>query len=156
MAQNELLGEVAFTAQYARETEAGGRETWEQAVDRVQAMHTRRFPALEREIAEAFSFVTTKEVFPSQRSMQFGGAAIERNNMRIYNCTFSVCDRRRFFSEAFWLLLSGCGTGFSVRKTHIKQLPRLLTQKELQARRPHKYVVQDSIEGWAFAADKLM
>ena len=156
MAQNELLGEVAFTAQYARETEAGGRETWEQAVDRVQAMHTRRFPALEREIAEAFSFVRSKEVFPSQRSMQFGGAAIERNNMRIYNCTFSVCDRRRFFSEAFWLLLSGCGTGFSVRKTHIKQLPRLLTQKELQARRPHKYVVQDSIEGWAFAADKLM
>jgi ribonucleoside-diphosphate reductase alpha chain len=156
MAQNELLGEVAFTAQYARETEAGGRETWEQAVDRVQAMHTRRFPSLAQQIAEAFSFVRTKEVFPSQRSMQFGGTAIERNNMRIYNCTFSVCDRTRFFSEAFWLLLSGCGTGFSVRQTHIKQLPRLLTPNELKARRSHKYVVQDSIEGWAFAADKLM
>jgi hypothetical protein len=64
MAQNELLGEVAFTAQYARETEAGGRETWEQAVDRVQAMHTRRFPALEREIAEAFSFVRPRRSFP--------------------------------------------------------------------------------------------
>ena len=143
MAQNELLGEVAFTAQYARETEAGGRETWEQTVDRVQAMHTRRFPPLAKEIAEAFSFVRTKEVFPSQRSMQFGGAAIERNNMRMYNCTFSPCDRTRFFAEAFWLLLSGCGTGFSVRKRHIKLLPRLLTPKELEARGRRTYVVKD-------------
>jgi hypothetical protein len=44
MAQNQLLGAVAFTAQYSRETAEGGRETWDQAVDRVEAMHTRKFP----------------------------------------------------------------------------------------------------------------
>ncbi|MGA0208217.1 MAG: hypothetical protein ACO3LT_10570, partial [Ilumatobacteraceae bacterium] len=89
MAQNQLLGAVAFTAQYSRETAEGGRETWDQAVDRVEAMHTRRFPYLADQIKDAFGFVRRQEVFPSQRSMQFGGAAIERNNMRIYNCTFS-------------------------------------------------------------------
>lgn len=102
MAQNQLLGAVAFTAQYSRETAEGGRETWDQAVDRVEAMHTRKFPHLADQIKHAFGFVRRQEVFPSQRSMQFGGAAIERNNMRIYNCTFSPCDRTRFFAEAFW------------------------------------------------------
>jgi ribonucleoside-triphosphate reductase len=155
MAQNEILGAVAFTAQYAHETE-NGRETWEEAVSRVEAMHERRFPWLKDEIRAAFDFVRRKEVFPSQRSMQFGGAAIRRNNMRIYNCSFSPVDRSRFFAEAFWLLLSGCGTGFSVRQTHIKQLPRLLTPRELKERRPRAYVVEDSIEGWANAANALI
>ena len=155
MAQNEILGAVAFTAQYSHETE-NGRETWEEAVSRVEAMHERRFPWLKNEIRAAFDFVRRKEVFPSQRSMQFGGAAIRRNNMRIYNCTFSPVDRSRFFAEAFWLLLSGCGTGFSVRGTHIKQLPRLLTPRELKERRPRAYVVEDSIEGWANAANALI
>lgn len=156
MAQNGLLGEVAFVAQYARETEAGGRETWDQAVKRVEEMHQRRFPHMRAEIGHAFDFVRRKEVFPSQRSMQFGGRAIERNNMRIYNCTFSPCDRIRFFSEAFWLLLSGCGTGFSVRQTHIKQLPRLLTPREMAAREPRVVRVEDSIEGWARAAHMVV
>ncbi len=156
MAQNGLLGEVAFVAQYARETNAGGRETWDQAVQRVEDMHRRRFPSIAEQIKLAFDFVRRKEVFPSQRSMQFGGAAIERNNMRIYNCTFSPCDRLRFFSEAFWLLLSGCGTGFSVRQTHIKQLPRLLTPREMAAREPRVVRVEDSIEGWARAAQMLI
>jgi ribonucleoside-triphosphate reductase len=156
MAQNGLLGEVAFVAQYARETEDGGRETWDQAVDRVEAMHIKRFPYMAGQIKDAFGFVRRKEVFPSQRSMQFGGRPIERNNMRIYNCTFSPCDRLRFFGEAFWLLLSGCGTGFSVRHTHIKQLPRLLTPRELAAREPRVVRVEDSIEGWARAAQMLI
>jgi len=156
MAQNQLLGAVAFTAQYSRETAEGGRETWDQAVDRVEAMHTRKFPHLADQIKHAFGFVRRQEVFPSQRSMQFGGAAIERNNMRIYNCTFSPCDRTRFFAEAFWLLLSGCGTGFSLRQRHIKHLPRLLTPKEQEAKGRRTYVVKDSIEGWADAAHVLL
>ena len=156
MAQNQLLGAVAFTAQYSRETAEGGRETWDQAVDRVEAMHTRKFPYLADQIKDAFGFVRRQEVFPSQRSMQFGGAAIERNNMRIYNCTFSPCDRTRFFAEAFWLLLSGCGTGFSLRQRHTKHLPRLLTPKEHEAKGRRTYVIKDSIEGWADAAHVLL
>ena len=126
--QNHILGDVAFAAQYARPLPGGeGRETWAHAVNRVEAMHLKRFPQVAGETMAAFKLVRDKRVFPSQRSTQFGGAPIERNNMRIYNCTYSPCDRARFFSEAFWLLLSGCGTGFSVRGDDIARLPRLLT-----------------------------
>ena len=107
--QNKILGEVSFAAQYAKPIE-GGRESWIVAVNRVESMHQKKFKDLnlETEIQKAFDFVREKRVFASQRSTQFGGAAIERNNMRMFNCTFSSCDRVRFFAECFWLLLSFC------------------------------------------------
>lgn len=155
--QNHILGEVAFSAQYARPLANGeGRETWIDAVERVEAMHLKRYPHISGEISEAFEMVRDKRVFPSQRSTQFGGKAIERNNMRIYNCTYSPCDRARFFSEAFWLLLSGCGTGFSVRAADIARLPRLLTPLEAERRKVHDVTIADSIEGWARAAQALI
>ena len=40
------------------------------------------------------------------------------------NCIASYVDRTRFFQECFWLLLCGCGTGFSVQKHHVAKLPK--------------------------------
>jgi ribonucleoside-triphosphate reductase len=155
--QNNLLGDVAFAAQYARPLPSNeGRENWAQAVNRVEAMHLKKFPQVIGETQRAFKLVRDKRVFPSQRSTQFGGSPIERNNMRIYNCTYSPCDRSRFFSEAFWLLLSGCGTGFSVRGDDIARLPRLLTPTEAERRLVHEVLISDNIEGWARAAQTLI
>jgi ribonucleoside-triphosphate reductase len=156
--QNEILGRVSFAAQYAKETSTG-RETWAQAVDRVKTMHLNKFKysdEAQEAINWAFSFVYNKRVFPSQRSMQFGGRPIERNNMRIYNCTYSACNRVKFFSEAFWLLLSGCGTGFSIRKQHTNKLPILVTPVTISKRPPKTHVIADTIEGWANAVDALI
>ena len=117
-------------------------------------MHQRRFKEfkISGEITKAFDLVRDQRCVPSQRSVQFGGPAIEKNNMRIYNCTYSPCDRPRFFSELFWLLLSGCGTGFSVRSDDVYRLPGLVHALE-GARRPEQvHKIQDSIEGWAAAA----
>lgn len=155
--QNDLLGAVAFAAQYARPlVGGGGRETWYQAACRVEAMHLKRYPQVVGETMSAFNLVRDQRVFPSQRSTQFGGRPIERNNMRIYNCTYSPCDRPRFFSEAFWLLLSGCGTGFSVRADDINRLPRLLTLSEYVRKERRVHMVTDSIEGWAHAVQLLI
>jgi ribonucleoside-triphosphate reductase (thioredoxin) len=153
--QNHILGDVAFAAQYARPIE-GGRENWTDAVNRVEKMHLEKFPQVALETEQAFNLVHDKRVFPSQRSTQFGGLPIKRNNMRIYNCTYSPCDRPRFFSEAFWLLLSGCGTGFSVRADDVARLGRLLTKQERDRRLVHEVLVTDSIEGWANAAQLLI
>ena len=155
--QNELLGQVAFSAQYARPlVGGGGRETWAHAVNRIEAMHLKRYPQVVGETMSAFKLVADQRVFPSQRSTQFGGKAIERNNMRIYNCTYSPCDRPRFFSEAFWLLLSGCGTGFSLRRKDLERLPRLLAPSEMIRRERRVHQVSDSIEGWAYAVQLLI
>lgn len=152
--QNEILGAVSFAAQYAKDMD-DGRESWIDAVNRVEQMHLKKFANnfvdISDQIKWAFDLVREKRVFPSQRSMQFGGHAIMSNNMRIYNCTFSYCDRTRFFAEAFWLLLSGCGTGFSVRKKHVEKMPKLIPPKLMQSRPNKTYVIPDNIEGWADA-----
>ena len=96
-----------------------------------------------------------KKVLGSQRGLQFGGEPILKRNAKIYNCTSSYCDRLRFFQECFWLLLCGSGTGFSVQKHHVAKLPNL-TSKIKNKDQGIKYVIEDSIEGWADALGVLL
>jgi ribonucleoside-diphosphate reductase alpha chain len=93
-----------------------------------------------------------KMVLGSQRAMQFGGEPILRKHARIYNCTTSYCDRPRFFQEALWLLLCGCGVGFSVQTHHITKLPGIAKPGAANA----TYVIPDTIEGWADALGVLL
>jgi ribonucleoside-triphosphate reductase (thioredoxin) len=157
--QNDILAKVAFSSQYAKDTETG-RESWEETVNRVVKMHNKFFNnkclSLENDIKEAFKLVKNKRIFASQRSMQFGGDPILRNNMRIYNCTFSYCDRTRFFGECFFLLLSGSGTGFSVRKKHTDQIRQLISARNWKSREEISYYIEDTIEGWSDAVWMLI
>lgn len=152
--QNDILADIAFASQYAKENN-GKRENWEQAVDRVVKMHKRKFefhyPNLNSDIDYMFKFVKEKRVFASQRSMQFGGDPILKKNMRIYNCTFSFCDRTKFFAECFYLLLCGSGTGFSIRKQHVDQIDILIAPAKWESRESRYHLIPDTIEGWSNA-----
>jgi ribonucleoside-diphosphate reductase alpha chain len=126
------------------------RETWEELVTRNKEMHQKKFPQLSEEIENAYKLVYDKKVLPSMRSLQFSGRPIELNNARIFNCSFLPLDDWRSFSEIMFLLLSGCGVGYSVQLHHIDQLP------EIKVPTKHKrYLVGDSIEGWADAVRML-
>lgn len=125
---------------------SGRRETFQETVERSKQMHLYKFPALLDEIVTAFQFVFDKKVLPSMRSMQFGGYAIEQHNARIYNCTFSLIDRPRVFQEIFYLLLCGCGVGFSVQRQHVAKLPII---GEIDEQKVLIHHVEDSIIGWA-------
>jgi ribonucleoside-diphosphate reductase alpha chain len=126
------------------------RETWEELVTRNKEMHQTKFPQLKNEIEEAYKLVYDKKVLPSMRSLQFAGKPIELNNARIFNCSFLPLDDWRSFSEIMFLLLSGCGVGYSVQLHHIEQLP------EIKVPTKHKrYLIGDSIEGWADAVRML-
>lgn len=144
-------------SKYARHLpEARRREVYEETVARGEAMHLRRFahlPELLPQIRKAYDAVRRKEVLPSMRSMQFGGAAIEANNNRIYNCTASLVDRPRVFAEAMFLLLSGCGVGYSVQFDHVEKLPAI---GYVDSKRVVHHVIEDTIEGWANALDALI
>jgi ribonucleoside-diphosphate reductase alpha chain len=126
------------------------RETWEELVTRNKEMHQAKFPQLKNEIEEAYKLVYDKKVLPSMRSLQFAGKPIELNNARIFNCSFLPIDDWRSFSEIMFLLLSGCGVGYSVQKHHIDQLPEIKIPTKTK-----RYLVGDSIEGWADAVRML-
>ena len=150
----EILSSVTVYNKYSKYIpEIQRRETWEEIVQRNMAMHIRKFPQLKKEIQQIYKkFVFPKKVLPSMRSMQFGGAAVELSNTRLFNCAFLPIDHTDSFSETMFLLLSGTGVGYSVQKHHIGKLPIVVGPKD----KPRRFMIGDSIEGWADAIKVLM
>lgn len=149
---NKLLSELVAYRTYAKYlSHANRRETIAETINRNMLMHLEKFPALSRDIIKAYKQVHDFKVMPSMRSLQFGGDAITRNNVRLFNCSFAHIKYVRVFAESLFLLLSGTGFGFSVQRHHINQLPSIKLPKE-----EGRYIVHDSIEGWAEALNQLM
>jgi len=148
----QILSDVTVHMKYARhQHELSRRETWDEIVDRNKNMHLTKFPHLAEEIENVYKMVYNKKVLPSMRSLQFAGKPAEINNARMFNCSFLPVDDFRSFSETMFLLLSGCGVGFSVQQHHVDKLPEIKIPT-----REKRYLVNDSIEGWADAVHMLM
>jgi ribonucleoside-diphosphate reductase alpha chain len=129
------------------------RETWSELVTRNMNMHIKKYPALGGEIVEAYKFVFDKKVLPSMRSLQFGGKPIEISPNRIYNCAYLPIDDWRAFGEVMFLLLGGTGVGYSVQRHHVDALPEI---RKPSTDRDRRFLIADSIEGWADAVKALM
>ncbi len=151
---NKILSEITVHMKYARYLEdKQRRETWEELVTRNMNMHIKKFPELELQIRKSYKMVYDKKVLPSMRSMQFGGKPIEVAPNRIFNCAFMPADDWRCFGEAMFLLLGGTGVGYSVQKHHVENLPEITRPNSKRTRR---FLVNDSIEGWADAVKALV
>ena len=127
------------------------RESWDDICDRYQEMMISKYPTISQNIIGAMEHVRTKKVLPSMRALQFAGPAISKNEARIYNCAFLPVDDLRAFSETMFLLLGGTGVGYSVQYHHVAKLPEI--HKPTKER---KFLIGDSIEGWADAVKALM
>lgn len=158
MDSRDLLADFIFVGKYAKYSkDLKRRETFPEAVTRMKDMHTKKYGHIEGMtdiIEDAFSYIYDGWLLASQRALQFAGPGIEKHNMRIFNCTTSYCDRTRFFAEMFYMLLCGCGTGFSVQKRHVNKLPPLA--KKYGQGNTLTWAIPDTIEGWADALDLLI
>ena len=151
---NKILSDITVHMKYARYIEyKKRRENWGELVTRNMRMHIKKYPQLEAEIMKAYEMVYDKKVLPSMRSMQFAGKPVEVSPNRVYNCAYMPVDDLRSFSEAMFLLLGGTGVGFSVQKHHVEKLPEIRKPNQNRTRR---YLVSDSIEGWADAVKVLI
>jgi ribonucleoside-triphosphate reductase len=151
---NQILSEITVHMKYAKYIpELQRRETWEELVTRNMEMHIRKYPHLEVEIKDAYELVFAKKVLPSMRSMQFAGKSIEISPNRIYNCAYAPIDDYRVFGEIMFLLLGGTGVGYSVQKHHVEKLPEI---RKPNVNKTKRYLIPDSIEGWADAVKILM
>lgn len=149
----QILSDITVFNKYAKYIpELGRRETWEELCNRNIKMHIRKYPHLADEIVRNYEIVKNKFALPSMRSMQFGGLPIELSNNRIYNCAYAAVNHPAIFNEAMFLLLGGTGFGYSVQKHHVDKLPKVIGPIE----RPRRFLIGDSIEGWADAIKVLM
>lgn len=154
----DLMANAKFYESYARyDNEAERYETWEEAVARVMDMHRTYYaPKMTTKLSNLLDIAElsyrAKEMLGAQRALQFGGEQLLRNHAKLYNCTATYLDRVEFFQEALFLMLSGCGIGFSVQTQHIAKLPDIAPR----TKSAKTFVVPDSIEGWADAVGVLM
>jgi len=150
---NEILSDITVFLKYAKYLPTKNRrETWKELVTRNKEMHIKKYPALQDEIEKAYKYVYNKKVLPSMRSMQFAGKSIEISPNRIYNCAYLPIDDLRAFGETMFLLLGGTGVGYSVQNHHVDKLPEI---RKPSLSRKRRYLIADSIEGWADAVKAL-
>jgi ribonucleoside-triphosphate reductase len=151
---NKILSDITVYMKYAKYLpELNRRETWEELVTRNKNMHIKKYPELKDEIEEKYKFVYDKKVLPSMRSMQFAGKSIEISPNRVYNCAFLPIDSIESFSETMFLLLGGTGVGYSVQKHHVDKLQPI---NKPYTKRKRRFLIGDSIEGWADSIKVLM
>lgn len=158
----DIISDYIFYSKYSRVKPDGKKETWPESVSRVMEMHYEFFngkikdenkDAFNKAFQEAWSAYYNQEVLGSQRSLQYGGPQLLKNNFRSFNCSGSYCNRIEFFQELMELLLSGSGVGYSIQKVHIKQLPIV---KGIDNSKKVSTVIEDSIEGWALSTGLLI
>jgi ribonucleoside-triphosphate reductase (thioredoxin) len=148
----QILSDLIVYMKYSRYLpELKRRESWEEICGRYHEMMNEKYPAIRGDIAHWMQYVYDRKVLPSMRAMQFAGTAITRNNSRIYNCAYLPVDDLRAFSETLFLLLGGTGVGYSVQYHHVDKLPPIK-----KAEKSRKFLIGDSLEGWADAVKVLM
>lgn len=157
-----VVGEYVFLSKYSQ-THDGKKETWQDAVNRVMDMHLKRYsgrlkPEDEAEFskmfAHAYSLYSEQRVLGAQRALQYGGELMLEKHARFYNCSSTYVDRVRVFEEIMYLLLCGAGTGYSVQHIHTDRLP--VPKGFDNSKQAEKFVIPDTIEGWAEAVGKMM
>jgi ribonucleoside-triphosphate reductase len=151
---NKILSDITVYMKYAKYIpELNRRETWDELVTRNMNMHIKKYPELTDDIKTTYKLVYEKKVLPSMRSLQFGGKPIEISPNRVYNCAYLPIDHIESFNEIMFLLLGGTGVGYSVQQHHVDKLPMISKPYEKRTRR---FLIGDSIEGWADAIKVLM
>lgn len=157
-----VVGEYVFLSKYSQ-THNGKKEGWQDAVNRVMDMHLKRYserikPEDEKEFsslfARAYSLYGEQRVLGAQRALQYGGELMLEKHARFYNCSSTYVDRVQVFEEIMYLLLCGAGTGYSVQHIHTEQLP--IPKGFDNTKQSEKFLIPDTIEGWAEAVGKLM
>jgi ribonucleoside-triphosphate reductase (thioredoxin) len=135
-----------YTSRYARfDWSKGRRETWDETVDRYCT-----YMNMPQDVADG---IRNMEVMPSMRALWAAGPALDRCNVGSYNCSYLPLDSTASFAELMYVLMSGCGVGFSVERQNICKLPEV---KAFCTRKGPVIVVTDSRDGWSRSFELLL
>lgn len=156
----KALSDYTFYSRYSHYLpELKRRETWEEAVKRVFDMHRKKYSDKIKENSKLLDFINFAEksqkqkiALGSQRLLQVGGDLTLKRSERNFNCSAVAIDRPKAFQDICWVLLAGCGSGFSVQKFDVEKLPKISSKKT----KTKTYLVPDTCEGWADSVGVLL
>lgn len=147
-------------SRYARwMPEENRRETWKETVDRYfnfmlnHLNETYNYIPENSLVEEIKNSVYNRNVMPSMRAVMTAGAALDRDHVAGYNCSFVPVDSPRSFDETMYILMCGTGVGFSVEYKYVNKLPAVPESFEKSTT---VIVVEDSKTGWAKAYRELL
>jgi len=135
------------------------RETWGETVDRYfnfivdHLDKNYNYSPDKKLVAELKDAVYNRNVMPSMRAVMTAGAALDRDHVAGYNCSFVPVDNPRSFDETMYILMCGTGVGFSVEYKYVNKLPAVPESFEKSTT---VIVVEDSKSGWAKAYRELL
>lgn len=151
----KFLSDLKLYSDYFKWQDDKGRyETWEEACDSILTGHRTMYSTIDVEnyLEKARTQMHDKRVLASQRTLQYRYPQLKNNNERLYNCVGALLNKNDYFNKFFYILLSGCGLDFSLRKQFVSQLSKL-KERTLGTK---TFIIPDSIEGWADSLGVLM
>jgi adenosylcobalamin-dependent ribonucleoside-triphosphate reductase len=128
------IGPIVYLRTYSRFVpQMSRRELWWETCMRVTEYSMSLFPAkprypmsfeeLQAEAEELFDNLFWMKVFAAGRTMFTGGAQLKTGDSQ-FNCSFIAVSELKAFKDALYLLMNGCGVGFSVERQYTENLPR--------------------------------
>jgi len=127
--QTDVFGELVYVRTYARWLEhEKRREKWPETVNRYRNYFLDRFDLTEEFLLrfnDACDRILRKEIVPSMRCMWTAGAALDEDNISGFNCTAILIDSVKSWADMLYLLMNGCGVGYSVERQVIVKLPEI-------------------------------
>ena len=159
MLPTEYQNYIAIS-RYARWIEKENRrETWSETVERYVSYMEGRYEKLtnkkldKKERDRWVDAITTLKVMPSMRALMTAGAALDKDNVAGFNCSYVAIDNVRTFDEIMYILMCGTGVGFSVERQYVDKLPEI-AEKFHETETVIK--VRDSKIGWAKSYRELI
>lgn len=138
-------------ARYLPEEER--RESWPETVERYIKFFQERKQLGDKDAQELQAAIINLEVMPSMRCLMTAGAALDRDNVAGFNCSYLPIDSPRSFDELMYILLCGTGVGFSTERQYVTKLP--LVSEEFHDTET-VIRVADSKIGWAKSFRELL
>ena len=159
MLPTEYQNYIAIS-RYARWIEKENRrETWSETVERYVSYMQGRYEKLtskkldKKERDRWIDAITTLKVMPSMRALMTAGAALDKDNVAGFNCSYVAIDNVRTFDEIMYILMCGTGVGFSVERQYVDKLPEIAEQFHTTET---VIKVRDSKIGWAKSYRELV
>lgn len=149
-----LYQQFIHKSRYAKYIESEQRrEEWFETVSRfVKYLFEETNDKVKKYEAEIHDSILSQSVMPSMRMMMTAGECHRKENVAGYNCCYVTVDDKRVFSEIIYILMNGCGVGFSIESENVQKLPIV---PFINSEKVEEYTIEDSKLGWALSIEYL-